>query len=46
MYIHVLHTQSTTTPGGYVVEEFSDEEIAFDNDEFDMQEVYTVYAMY
>lgn len=31
--------QPTTTPGGYVVEELSDEEIAFDNEEFDMQEV-------
>ena len=27
--------QSTTTPGGYVIEEFSDDEIAFENDDFD-----------
>jgi len=27
--------RSTTTPGGYVIEEFSDDEIAFENDDFD-----------
>ena len=28
-------SQSTTTPGGYVIEEFSDDEITFENDEFE-----------